>query len=262
MLEIARYEGAKRVRGSLAMAAGVVLLTALYVWMFPRITESVDLDRYVEAWPPALREAFGATQLGSIEGFLAAELYAFVWVLLLGIYLAYAAASTIAGPVEDDRMDLLLALPISRRRLLAERFASLLVPIVVLNAVVPVAVYAAVLLIEESLSVADLLAVHLLSVPYLLTTAGVGLGCSVALDRESVAQRAAMAIVFGLFLVDSVVSNTEFAWLGAASPSRYYDPTAILVEGDPGLAGAAVLTGAAVALLAGSAAWFSRRDVH
>jgi len=40
-----------------------------------------------------------------------------------------------------------------------------------------------------------------------------------------------------------------------------HDPSAILVEGDPGLAGAAVLT-AAFALLAGSTAWFSRRDVH
>jgi ABC-2 type transport system permease protein len=262
MLEIARYEGAKRVRGSLAMAAGTVLLTALYVWMFPRITDSVDLDEYVEAWPPALREAFGATELGSIEGFLAAELYAFVWVILFGIYLAYAAASTIAGPVERDRMDLLLALPISRARLLIERFASLLVPIFLLNAVVPVSVYAAVSLIGESLSAVDLLVVHALSIPYLLTTAGIGLACSVTLDREAIAQRAAIAIVFGLFLIDSVVANTEVAWLGAASPSRYYDPSAILVEGDAGLAGGAILTAAAVILLAGSAAWFTRRDVY
>lgn len=261
MLEIARYEGAKRVRGSLAMAVGVVLLTALYVWMFPTITDSIDLDEYVEAWPPALREAFGATELGSIEGFLAAELYAFVWVILLGIYLAYAAASTIAGPVERDRIDLLLALPISRRRLLIERFASLLVPIAVLNAVVPAAVYVAVSLIGESISALDLLAVHLLSLPYLLTTAGVGLACSVYFDREPIAQRAAAATVFGLFLVDSAVSNTSVAWLGAVAPSRYYDPSAILVEGDPGLVGAAILTVAALALVAGSAAWFARRDV-
>jgi ABC-2 type transport system permease protein len=262
MLEIARYEAAKRVRGSLVMAAGIVLLTALYVWMFPRITDSVDLDRYVEAWPPALREAFGATELGSIEGFLAAELYAFVWVILLGIYLAYAAASTIAGPVERDRMDLLLALPISRSRLLVERFASLLVPVLLLNAVVPVAVYAAVVLIGESISAVDLLVVHLLSIPYLVTTAGIGLACSVTLDREAIAQRAAIAIVFGLFLIDSIVSDTGIAWLGTASPSRYYDPSAILVGGDAGLTGGAILTAAALALVAGSAAWFSRRDVH
>jgi ABC-2 type transport system permease protein len=262
MPEIARYEGAKRIRGSLAMAAGIVLLTSLYVWMFPRITDSVDLDEYVDAWPPALREAFGATELGSIEGFLAAELYAFVWVILLGIYLAYAAASTIAGPVERDRMDLLLALPISRARLLTERFASLLVPIFLLNAVVPVFVYAAVSLIGESLSAVDLLAVHVLSIPYLLTTAGIGLACSVTLDRVAIAQRAAIATVFGLFLIDSVVSDTGVAWLGAVSPTRYYDPTAILVESDPCLTGGAVLTAAALALLGGSAAWFSWRDVY
>jgi len=53
--------------------------------------------------------------------------------------------------------------------------------------------------------------------PSLLTTAGIGLACSVAVDRAAIAQQAAIAIVFGLFLIDSVVSGTEVAWLGAAS---------------------------------------------
>ena len=261
MLEIARYEGRKRVRGSLAFAAGNALLTGLYVWMFPTITGSVDLDEYVEAWPPALREAFGVTSLGSIEGFLAAELYAFVWVILLGLYLAYAAASLIAGEVERDRMDMLLSLPISRARLVVEAFASLLVPVLILNAITPVVVFVAVSMIGESLSTVDLLAVHVFSIPYLLTTAGIGLACSTYFDRASVAQRVAMATVFGLFLVDSVVTNTDFAALGAASPSRYYDPSAILVEGDYGLVGFVILVVAAVALVGGSVAWFSRKDI-
>lgn len=261
MLEIARYRGRKRVRGSLAFAVGIALMTGLYVWMFPQITESVDLDDYIEAWPPALREAFGATSLGSIEGFLAAELYAFVWVILLGLYFAYAAASLIAGAMEDDRMDMLLALPISRARVVVEVFASLLVPILILNAITPIVVFGSVSMIGETLSAVDLLAVHVLSIPYLLTTAGIGLACSVYFDRASVAQRVAMATVFGLFLVDSVVTNTDFAALGAASPSRYYDPTAILVESDYGLGGVGLLLVAAVALVWGSVAWFSRRDI-
>jgi len=262
MLEIARHEGAKRVRGSLAMAAGIALLTGLYVWMFPTITGSVDLDEYVEAWPPALREAFGVTSLGSIEGFLASELYAFVWVILLGLYLAYAAASLIAGEVERRRIDILLSLPISRRRFVVESYASLLVPVLVLNAVTPVVVLVAVSLIGESLSVVDLLAVHALSIPYLLTTAGIGLACSVYFDRAGIAQRVAMASVFGLFLVDSVVSNTDFAPLGVASPSRYYGPAAVLVESEYGLAGIAFLVAAALGLLGGSAAWFSGKDIN
>lgn len=142
-------------------------------------------------------------------------------------------------------------------RLLLERVAFLLVP-VVLEALVPVAVYAAVSLIGGSLSAVGLFVVSLCSTPS--HDGGNGPACSVALDREAVPRRAAVAVVFGLFLVDSVVSDTGVAWPGAASPVRYYDPFAILVDGDPGLVGGAVL--AVAALLAGSPALFSRQDVY
>jgi ABC-2 type transport system permease protein len=262
MFEFTRYYGRRRVKGSVALAAGLAVLTLLYVWMFPSISEGIDLDAYIQSMPRALRAAFGVQSLGSIEGFLAAELYSFGIVLLMGLYLTYAAASVIADDVEDERMDMLLALPVTRSKVLLEKFSALLVPIVVVNVVLPVVVYAGVLAIGESLSVADLLMAHVLSVPYLLATASVGLCASVWFDRTSLAQRAGMGVVFGLFLVDSVVTNTDFAVLGAVSPTRYYDPAAILVQSEYDLLGGAILLGAAVVLIAVSRAYFQRKDIN
>ena len=261
MLEFARYYGRRRVRGSVALAAGLAALTSLYVYMFPSISEGIDLDAYVQSMPPALRSAFGIQALGSIEGFLAAELYSFGIVLLMGLYLAYTAAAVIADDVEDERMDMLLALPVTRSKILVEKFAALVVPIAAVNVVLPVVVYAGVLAIGESLSVADLLMAHALSVPYLLATASVGLLASVWFDRTGLAQRAAMGIVFGLFLVDSVVTDTEFAALGALSPTRYYDPAAILVQSEYDLLGAVLLLAAAAVLVGVSRAYFKRKDI-
>jgi len=261
MFEFARYYGRRRVRGSAVLTAGLAVLVALYVYMFPSISSQVDLDEYVQSFPPAMREAFGVESLGTIEGFLAAELYAFGWVLLLGLYLAYSAASLIADDVEDDRMDVLLSLPVTRSRLLLEKFSSLLVPVLVVNLVTPAVVYLGVLAIDESIAVGDLAMVHLLSVPYLLTTAGVGLAASVVFDRTSLAQRAGMGVVFGLFLVESVVAGTDFSWLGAISPTRYYDPTAILVHSEWDLAGAGILLVAAAVLVLASREYFRRKDV-
>ncbi|WP_435361213.1 ABC transporter permease subunit [Haloarchaeobius sp. DFWS5] len=261
MFEFTRYYGKRRLRGSTVMTVGFALMTALYVYMFPTITSSVDLDEYMEAWPPALREAFGAESLGTIEGFLAAELYAFGWVILLGLYMAYSAASLIADDVEHDRMDMTLALPVSRSTVLLEKFASMLVPMLVVNAVMPVVVYAGVLGIGESISVADLVMVHVLSIPYLLACAAIGLVMSVALDRASVAQKAAMGAVFGLFLVGSVTAGTDFSWVGALSPNRYYEPSAILVHGQYDLVGGALLLGATAVLVLASREWFRRKDI-
>jgi ABC-2 type transport system permease protein len=261
MFEFTRYYGRRRVKGSVALVAGLAVLTSLYVYMFPSISEGIDLDAYIEAMPPALRAAFGVQSLGSIEGFLAAELYSFGIVLLMGLYLAYSAASVIADDVEDERMDMLLALPVTRSKILLEKFAALLVPIVVVSVVLPVVVYLGVVAIGESISVSDLLMAHLLSVPYLLTTAAVGLLASVWFDRTSLAQRAAMGVVFGLFLIDSVVTNTDFADLGVLSPTRYYDPAAVLVQSEYDLAGAAILLVATILLVGASRAYFRRKDI-
>ncbi|WP_224333472.1 hypothetical protein [Haloprofundus halobius] len=67
--------------------------------------------------------------------------------------------------------------------------------------------------------------------------------------------------MFGLFLLETVTANTDFEWVGALAPTRYYDPTAILVDGEYGLVGAVVLLAAAGVLVAVARAWFRWRDL-
>ena len=262
MLEFARYDGRKRLRGSLVMAAGLAGFAALIVWVYPSFSAMDNIDQFVEAYPEPLIEAFGIRSLTTIGGFLATEIYSFGWVILLGLYFAYAAASIVAGDVEDERMDMLLSLPVSRVRLVGERFAALGVPLLVVNVVTPVVVYAGVQFVDASIDAADLVAVHALSVPYLLACAAIGLVFSVVLSRESTAQRAALGSVFGLFLLESALASTDLEWLGALTPMRYYDPTAVLVDGQYDLQGATVLLGATAVLLAGALLLFRRKDIQ
>jgi len=265
MLDIARYEAERKLTGVLALAVLLAAMSLLFVGLFPSIASSgADLDAYMESLPPAMQAAFGATgafSIATIEGFLAVELYQFFWVLLLGIYLAYQAGGLIAGDVERDRMDMLLAAPVSRRRVVVEKFLSLVPGVLAVNLVVGTAVYATVVAIGESISLSDLAAVHLLSVPYLLACAGIGLALSVVASDADLAKRGGLGAIFGLFLLDTVSSSADVGWLGALSPTRYYDPTAVLVTGEYDWAGAAVLLAGTAALVAASAWWFRRRDV-
>jgi len=260
--EITRYEARRRVRGTLALTLGVGLFGLLMIAIYPSIEASgVDFEAYAESLPPAVQAGFGIDAIATVEGFLAVELYQFLWLLLLGLYVAYTAGGTIAGDVESGRAELLLAAPVSRARYLVEKFLSLLVPVAVLNLVVPLFVYGGVLAVGESLSAADLLAVHLLSVPYLLACAGFGLFLSTLVPRADVAQRVAIATVFGLFLVDSVTVDTDYEWLGTLSPTRYYDPTEVLVESTYDVTGAVVLLLAGAVLVLASVAAFRRTDL-
>lgn len=153
------------------------------------------------------------------------------------------------------------AMPVSRTRLLVERFAALGVPILLVNLVLPPLIVGGARLVGESPSAADVVAVHLLSIPYLFACAGVGLVCSVVFDRVSVAQRVALGATFALYLLESVLAGSDYEVVGAVTPMRYYDPNAVLLEGTYDLVGAGVLVGATVGLVAISAAWFERKDL-
>jgi len=261
MFEFARYDAAKRIKGSAYLAAGMSLLAAFAVWAYPSYSEAMDMEQLHEAFPEPMIQAFNIQTMASLEGFLAVELYMFGWVILLGLYFAYSAASIVADDIDRGRMDTLLSMPVSRERLALERFASLGVPILTVNVVTPVVVLVSADLIGESLSVVDVVALHLLSIPYLFACGGIGLLASVLFDRASVAQRVALGVTFGIYLVESLLTGTDYEGLGAIAPMRYFDPNEVLLDGTYDLAGAAILIGMMTALVIVSQTWFVRRDI-
>lgn len=239
MFEIASFETERRVNGTVAAGVGIALFAAMMLAMAPRILAE-DLTQLLDAYPPAVREAFGLETLATLEGFLAAELYAFGIVLLFALYLAYAAASSVAGDVETGRMDMLLSNPVRRERVVVEKYLALVPTIIVVNLVVGATVWLGSVAIDDP----------------------IGLALSVLFTRESLAQRAALGLVFGLFMFESVTAAAELAWLGAVSPMAHYDPTAVLVHGEYDLVGAGLLLAMSIILVAGSAWHFGRRDVR
>jgi ABC-2 type transport system permease protein len=260
--EVFRYEGRQRFRGATLVTVGFVLISALFVGLYPSVEESgIDYERFLESSPEALQAAVGSGGVDTVEGFLAIEFYQFVWLLLFGVYVAYSGGALVASDVEHGRMDVLLATPVHRSRILVEKYLSLLVPVLLPNLVLPLAVYGAVAAVGESLSLVDLYAVHLLSVPYLLCCASIGTALSVLVDRAAVAQRGGLVAVFALFLVEAISTSADLDALGAVSPTRYYDPSEVLVEGTYDVAGAAVLLCGALVLLTASVLYFEGRDV-
>lgn len=263
MSETFWYETERRLRGTAVFAVVVSLYAVFAVGLFPSVeAANVDFEQLMESYPEALREAFGIEALGTIEGFLAGELYNFVWVLLLGVYFAYRAGGMVADDIERGRMDLLLSLPVSRSRLLFEKYASLVVPIVGVNVVTGIAVYAGTVVIGHAVDPLPLVMVHLLSVPYLLACAALGLVISVVVDRADVAQRAALGAMFVLYLVESLAASTEqFEALKYLSPTYYYAPTDVLVRESYAVADTAILVGLTIGLLLVSRRLFENRDI-
>ncbi|MFC6763832.1 ABC transporter permease subunit [Natrinema soli] len=261
MFETTRYEMSRRVRGTVILTVGLSLYVAFIIWYFSLLDPSA-YEQIAESLPPAMLDAFGMQSIGSIEGWLGGQIYTFLWLLGLGIYFAYASAGVIAGDIESDRMDLLLSFPVSRSQLLAEKFASFLLPVISLNVVVGGVTYGLVLAIGETIDPMHLALAHLLSIPYLLVCAAIGMVLSVLVDRAAVAERAAIGLIFVLWLVESAVGAAEgFAWIQNISPTHYYSPTPVLIDGSYELVDIGILIATFLSLLIVSQILFERRDI-
>ena len=260
MTAILRLESRKRIRGSVALVVVFGLLSAMYFSMFPGIEE--ELDELAEGFPDFFFEVFGIEALDTIEGFIAAEIYSFFWVVLLAIYFAYVGAGMITADVRTRRMDLTLSNPISRESVVLQKAASLWVPIVVLNVTVPIIVYVGAQLIGESIDPIALAMVHVLSIPYLLVCGTIGLAISAYAEHVRSARAGAITLVFVLWLIDGFSRlDEDLEWVGALTPSRYYEETAILVHEEFAYADAALLLVVFVVLLAIAVVVFRRRDI-
>lgn len=260
MLEITRFQTRRRLKGTIALSIAIGLLVLFYVAMWPPLAD-MDLDQLFEGFPEVFLDMFGIVELGTIEGFLAAELYQFIWTLLLGIYFAYAAASAIAGPFDRNVLDISLSLPVTRTRYLLEEFLALLVPVLVLNAVIGAAVMAGVVAVGEWIDPTFLALVHLFSIPYFVVCIGVGLVLSVWFDRADIAQRLAIGVIFVLWIVESVSRTVDREWIGTLSPSRYYAPSEILVLETVEALDAIVLLAMGTVLVAVAVVIFKRKDL-
>lgn len=261
MLETARFESERRLLGSAVAALGLSAFAVMMLLVAPGFLDEIDIKELLGSYPPALVEALQLDVLATIEGFIALELYWFGLLLVLGVYVAYSAASAVAGDIEDGTMDTVLAAPVSRRQVLGEKFLALLVPIVLVNAALLVVVFAGTRLIGYPIAAVDLVALHVLSVPYLLCWAAFGLLASVTAPRRIVAEGVAAGTLLGTFLLETVADGTDLDWVGALSPTRYYDPVTILTASQYDYAGAGMLLTAAAVLLLASGAWFARRDL-
>ena len=261
MFEFLAYDLRKRLKGSVYLTVGMGLLTSMMIWVYPSFGNTFEGDELLDAYPPQLVQLFDIRTIGSLEGFLAFELYVFGWVILLGLYVAYSAANIVAEEIDRGRMDALLAMPVSRRRLLGEKFAALGLPIGLVNVAIPPVVIVGAGVIDEPISAADVAVLHLLSVPYLFACASIGLLASVVFDRASVAQRVALGVTFALFLTESVLTGTQYELVGAIAPMRYFDPNAVLLDGSYDFVGAAILVVTTATLLLSSQLWFRRKDI-
>ncbi len=260
MTAILRNESRTLLRGTLTLTGLLVLLTSFFFVVFPSIQDEAEL--FEEVYPEFMLELLGIEELSTIEGFLGGYIFPFVWILLAGVYFAYVSAGMISRDIRTRRMDLTLSNPVSRESVVLQKVGALWVPLVALNLGLGAVLLVGAVALGESLDPVVLAMAHLLGVPYLLVCAGIGIVLSVFVDRVETAQATALVLVFVLWLIDGLSTmNPDFEWVGDLTPSRYYEPSAVLVHEEYAFVDAGILLASFLVLLGVATFAFTRRDI-
>lgn len=117
---------------SIALIAFVLMICSVY----PSVKQSGEaMKKYLEVWPEYFKAAFlgEVTDITTPEGFLNAELFFFTLPLMFLIYAIGFGGGAIAGEEEAGTLDLLLANPLPRWRVVLEKFLAMLAGMAILS---------------------------------------------------------------------------------------------------------------------------------
>ncbi len=216
-------------------AAGIALLAGEMIAVFPTVRGSDEFNKLMESYPESLMAVFGISELTDITsavGFLNAQLFAFMAPLLFVIHGIVLGSGAIAGEEGRGTLEILLTEPITRGKLVAQKFAAMVTSAVVLAIVLWVVLVIGAIAIDMDVSVLRLAAVvfGLLLLGVCFGALTFAAGCLTGGRGASVAIGAGGAVgAFFLNSLSGIVTYMEPAkWV---SPFFYYNGADPLANG-------------------------------
>jgi ABC-2 type transport system permease protein len=248
-------------RAILGWGAVIGWVAVMYTAFYPSISKPA-FAKAMENYPESLKKAFNITDLTSPEGYLGSYVFGLLVPVLLAIFMVTAGSRAIAGDEEAGTLDLILAHPLSRPRLLLSRLAALVAAALFACAVV----YVLLLAISGPTKISSIGAGHLAAATVQLALFGtlfgaLALGVGAATGRRAAAIGTGVVVmVFGYFGNNLAPQVHGLGWVQRLSPFYYYLDGKPLVNGLD-LAGCAILLGVSVIFAAAGLIRFRQRDL-
>lgn len=251
-------------RALLSWGLALVLLVGMYAAFYPSMHRNNAYGDLVDQMPDALRNLFTAgtgVDLTSGAGYVYMEMLSFMAPTLLLLYAIGAATQAIAGEEDRRTLDLLLATPLTRARLVLQKCLALAAGIVALAAAMGVALVAfgaaAGMGLANSNVVAAMVHLALLTAVF----AGLALLVGAATGNLALARGVAAGAAVASYLVNGFAPSVS--WL---HPLQKGSPFYQFLGHDPirhGFSLASLgVAAATVAVLVAASVWtFRRRDV-
>jgi ABC-2 type transport system permease protein len=121
-------------RSILGWLAGLVGFSVVMLAMYPTVSGNKSFSKLLDAYPDALKKLFSLSDYTTGAGYLRTEVFSFMAPLLLAILAILWGSDLVAGEEERRTIDILLANPVSRRRVVTEKWLALVTGVTLLSA--------------------------------------------------------------------------------------------------------------------------------
>lgn len=250
-------------RGLLGWAAGLLAYAAMIIGFYPAMDQMPDINQMLEMAPKELMAAFVGelTDITSPAGYLNSQIFFFLGPLLLIIFAVGLGSAALAGEEERGTLDLLLANPISRTRVVAEKLAALVVMTLGLAAALWLGLAVGAPLVKLEIAAGRLAEATLGSALLALVFGVLALALGAASGNRGLSLGVTSALAVVTYLLNALAAVVE-----GLKPYRVLSPFYYATGADPLANGlnwghAAVLAGAVVVCAIAAWAVFQRRDL-
>lgn len=250
----------------LLWGGGLGLMGLLITAMVPAF-ESFELIGFLEQMPPALLALAGfgddLDSLATPEGIIAAGFFSKM-VLIFAAYPVVMGLRITANEEQDGIMNTVLSLPLSRQRLVLEKFLAYSLLIVAVMVLATGGLLAGTVFNNVDVNTGLLLILSISVIPMLIFVLALTAFLGAIFPRKQLVTGTITAIIAVSFLVYTVATMVTADWMtvpAALSFFSYYDPQMILSRESFMPLEMSVLSAAALLLMGSAVLAFERRDL-
>lgn len=248
-------------KGLFWWALGLVVFAFVNVAFYPDFKDQTEFNEILKTSDAIKAFAPNVTSFTSPEGYLNSQLYALMGPILLIIYAVVQGTGAIAGEENRKTLPLLLANPVSRERIICDKFAAIVVSTLVLTVVLGASVALLGPGFDLHLGIGKLVAVHASLFLLAITFGGLGLLLGAAWGNRGGAAGITASLAVGSYLVYTLAPLSD-----TIKPYQEFSPFYYYFENDPISNGldwghAAVLAAATAVAFALAVVAFRRRDI-
>lgn len=239
-----------------ALSLTAALLAVLMLLLYPSIAEEyaeIDLPEFYDVF-------FGEASLATPEGFLAAEYFSWIPIIII-VIAVIAGTGAIAGEEGNGTLEFLMAEPVTRRAVIVRKAIGLALATGAMSLAAFPGLVLGAILVDFELGYDRMLQASLLMLLQVWFFLGLSVLAGAALPSRSAAAMAVTGLAVVAYFANVVGTLiAEAAWLADVNPFGWADYPATLLHG-PQWIGSSLLAGFTLLFLALAVWSFERRDI-